>query len=59
VEAEKEMAVRRVKDGGVAEKQRGQASALYGIAGKIPDKSVGGRLVVGFLDTIYKAWNGE
>jgi sphinganine-1-phosphate aldolase len=59
VEAEKERAVRRVKDGGVAEKQRGQASALYGLAGKIPDKNVGGRLVVGFLDTIHKAWNGE
>ena len=55
VEAEKDKAVQRVKEGGVAEKQRGQASALYGVAGKIPDKSVVGRLVVGFLDTLYKA----
>jgi len=55
VEAEKEKAVQRVKEGGVAERPRGQASALYGVAGKIPDKSVVGRLVEGFLDTLYKA----
>jgi sphinganine-1-phosphate aldolase len=47
--------VQPVKDGGVAEKQRGQANALYGVPSKIPDKSVAGRLVVGFLDTLYKA----
>lgn len=53
-EAEKGKAVQRAKRGGVAEKQREQASALYGVAGQIPDKTVGGRLVVGFLDTLYK-----
>lgn len=55
LEGEKEKAVQRVKEGGVAEKPRGQAGALYGVAGKIPDKTVVGRLVVGFLDTLYKA----
>jgi sphinganine-1-phosphate aldolase len=55
VEAEKEKAVQRVKEGGVAERRRGQASALYGVAGKVPDKSVVGRLVVAFLDALYKA----
>lgn len=38
-----------------ADKKRGNAGALYGVAGKIPDKSVVERLVVGFLDTLYKA----
>ena len=46
VEAEKEKAVQRVKDGGVAEKQRRQASTLHGVAGKIPDKSVVGRYCI-------------
>lgn len=55
ITAEKEKAVQIVKQGGVAEKKRGDASALYGVAGKIPDKSVVGRLVEGFLDTLYKA----
>jgi sphinganine-1-phosphate aldolase len=55
VEAEKEKAVQRVKEGGIAERPRGQASALYGVAGKVPDKSVVGRLVVAFLDALYKA----
>ncbi|KAJ6096594.1 Sphingosine-1-phosphate lyase [Penicillium sp. IBT 16267x] len=35
--------------------QRGDTSALYGVAGSIPDKSVISRLAVGFLDTLYKA----
>ena len=55
IEAEKEKAAERVKEGGTAEKERGDAGALYGVAGKIPDKSVVGRLVEGFLDTLYKA----
>ena len=36
------------------EKQRGKASALYGVAGAIPDKTVVKRLAHGFLDTLYK-----
>ncbi|KAL2001482.1 hypothetical protein VTN02DRAFT_1683 [Thermoascus thermophilus] len=35
-------------------KKRGDASALYGVAGTIPDKSIVNRLVEGFLDTLYK-----
>lgn len=37
------------------EKKRGDTSALYGVAGSIPDKSIVERLAVGFLDTLYKA----
>jgi hypothetical protein len=46
VEAEKEKAVQRVKDGGVAEKQRGHANALYAVVGKILDKGVVGRYCI-------------
>lgn len=35
-------------------KKRGDTSALYGVAGTIPDKSIVNRLVEGFLDTLYK-----
>jgi sphinganine-1-phosphate aldolase len=35
--------------------KRGDTSALYGVAGSIPDKSVVSRLAEGFLDTLYKA----
>lgn len=35
-------------------KKRGDVSALYGVAGTIPDKSIVNRLVEGFLDTLYK-----
>jgi sphinganine-1-phosphate aldolase len=35
--------------------KRGETSALYGVAGSIPDKSVVSRLAEGFLDTLYKA----
>ncbi|KAI5292792.1 hypothetical protein KEM52_006057 [Ascosphaera acerosa] len=35
------------------EKKRGDASALYGVAGSIPNKSVVSRLAEGFLDTLY------
>ena len=57
VKAEKEK-VAEMKRSGVgfqADKKRGRAGALYGVAGKVPDKSVVERLVVGFLDTLYKA----
>ena len=33
----------------------GRASALYGVAVQVPDKTVVERLVIGFLDTLYKA----
>ena len=55
VDTEKEKALERVRAGGSLERTRGNASALYGVAGKIPDKSVVNRLVEGFLDTLYKA----
>ena len=34
--------------------KQGDTSALYGIAGSIPDKSIVSRLAEGFLDTLYK-----
>ena len=57
VKAEKEKAeeMKRSGNGFSGTKKRGRAGALYGVAGKIPDKSVVERLVVGFLDTLYKA----
>ena len=56
ISVEKEKAEELKRSGGFqAEKKRGNAGALYGVAGKIPDKSVVERLVVGFLDTLYKA----
>ncbi len=47
--------MKRSGNGFSGTKKRGRAGALYGVAGKIPDKSVVERLVVGFLDTLYKA----
>ncbi|BDD58280.1 hypothetical protein MPDQ_002576 [Monascus purpureus] len=35
--------------------KQGDTSALYGVAGSIPDKSIVNRLAEGFLDTLYKA----
>jgi len=56
VRVEKEKAEEMRRNGaGLQEKKRGNAGALYGVAGKIPDKSIVERLVVGFLDTLYKA----
>ncbi|KAI5290341.1 hypothetical protein KEM54_001793 [Ascosphaera aggregata] len=34
-------------------KKKGDASALYGVAGSIPNKSIVSRLAEGFLDTLY------
>jgi sphinganine-1-phosphate aldolase len=34
---------------------RGDASALYGVAGSLPDKTIVRELAKGFLDTLYKA----
>lgn len=58
VDAEKEKALQKAREGklkGREERKRGNAAALYGVAGKLPDKSVVGRLAEGFLDTLYKA----
>ncbi|KAI5307348.1 hypothetical protein KEM56_006575 [Ascosphaera pollenicola] len=35
------------------DKKKGDASALYGVAGSIPNKSIISRLAEGFLDTLY------
>lgn len=55
VEKEKAEEMKRSGTGFSGTKKRGRAGALYGVAGKIPDKSVVERLVVGFLDTLYIA----
>ena len=38
----------------VAKKNAGRSGQLYGVAGSLPDKTVVERLVVGYLDTLYK-----
>lgn len=40
---------------GVQRKKKGDAVALYGVAGALPDKTIIKELAVGFLDTLYKA----
>ncbi|KAI5293723.1 hypothetical protein KEM55_006949 [Ascosphaera atra] len=60
VEEERERADQKIQDHGFAaveeeERKKGDASALYGVAGSIPDKSIVNRLAEGFLDTLYLA----
>lgn len=55
VKDEKQKAVERVKAGGSVERNRGSSAQLYGVAGSIPDKSIVERIVVAYLDTLYKA----
>ncbi|PGH01809.1 sphinganine-1-phosphate aldolase [Blastomyces parvus] len=55
VEQEREKAAERRRLGLKVEKGKGDASALYGVAGSIPDKSIVSRLAEGFLDTLYLA----
>ncbi|KAJ9324375.1 hypothetical protein DTO027B5_4226 [Paecilomyces variotii] len=55
VRAELEKAEERVRQGNSYARKRGDTSALYGVAGSIPDKSIVTRLAEGFLDTLYKA----
>lgn len=55
VEKELEKAEERRRQGKSYILKRGDTSALYGIAGSIPDKSIVSRLAEGFLDTLYKA----
>ncbi|EFW21572.1 hypothetical protein D8B26_001746 [Coccidioides posadasii str. Silveira] len=53
VEIERAKADERKRLGQKVEKERGDTSALYGVAGSIPDKSIVSRLAEGFLDTLY------
>lgn len=55
VNAELERAEERKRQGKSYARNRGDTSALYGIAGSLPDKSIVNRLAEGFLDALYKA----
>ncbi|EEH40628.2 L-tyrosine decarboxylase [Paracoccidioides lutzii Pb01] len=55
VEREKEKVAERKRLGQKVENYRGDTSALYGVAGSIPDKSIVNRFAEGFLDTLYLA----
>ncbi|KAG8530977.1 uncharacterized protein KY384_004334 [Bacidia gigantensis] len=56
VEEEKEQERVRIAEGKKAHGgAKGDAAALYGVAGSIPDKTVVVQLAGGFLDTLYKA----
>ncbi|KAJ5896466.1 Sphingosine-1-phosphate lyase [Penicillium subrubescens] len=55
LEKELEKAEERRRQGKAYILERGETSALYGVAGSIPDKSIVSRLAEGFLDTLYKA----
>ncbi|KAL3464117.1 pyridoxal phosphate-dependent transferase [Aspergillus heterothallicus] len=55
VEKELAKAEERKRQGKSYVVKRGDTSALYGVAGSIPDKSIVSRLAEGFLDTLYKA----
>ncbi|PGG98280.1 hypothetical protein AJ79_08917 [Helicocarpus griseus UAMH5409] len=55
VEQEKAKAEERRRQGQKVERKKGDAAALYGVAGSIPDKSIVNRLAEGFLDTLYLA----
>lgn len=55
IEKELEKAEERLRQGKAYILERGDTSALYGVAGSIPDKSIVSRLAEGFLDTLYKA----
>ena len=56
VEEEKERERVRIVEGkGAKGGAKGDAAALYGVAGSLPNKSVVVQLAGGFLDTLYKA----
>ena len=56
VEEEKEKERVRIVEGkGAKGGAKGDAAALYGVAGSLPNKSVVVQLAAGFLDTLYKA----
>lgn len=51
----KRKAVERMAAGEGKTKGKGSAAQLYGVAGSLPDKSIVERMVVAYLDTLYKA----
>ena len=53
VQEEKDKVAERVRKGEPV--KRGTSAQLYGVAGSLPDKSVVERIVVAYLDTLYKA----
>ncbi|KIH94711.1 sphinganine-1-phosphate aldolase [Sporothrix brasiliensis 5110] len=56
VEAEREkVRVRALEGGAKSTDDSGDAAALYGVAGSLPNKSVVVDLATGFLDLLYKA----
>ena len=56
VELEKDKERVRIAEGNAKKgPPNGDAAALYGVAGSLPDKSVVVQLANGFLDTLYKA----
>ncbi|OJD31898.1 sphingosine-1-phosphate lyase [Diplodia corticola] len=56
VEGVREAERKRLAEGkGVKGAVKGDAAALYGVAGSLPNKSVVVELAKGFLDTLYKA----
>jgi sphinganine-1-phosphate aldolase len=55
VEDVKEQERKRIAEGkGAKGAVKGDAAALYGVAGSLPNKSVVVDLAKGFLDTLYK-----
>ena len=56
VEGEREKERVRIAEGkGAKGPPKGDAAALYGVAGSLPNKDVVVQLAGGFLDTLYKA----
>ena len=57
VQEEKAKVVERVRAGGSIEgdRKKGNNAQLYGVAGSLPDKSIVEKIVVAYLDTLYKA----
>jgi sphinganine-1-phosphate aldolase len=51
----KQKAVERMARGEKVTKGKGSSAQLYGVAGSLPDKSIVERMVVAYLDTLYKA----
>lgn len=55
VEEEKEKERKRILEGkGAKGAKKGDAAALYGVAGSLPDKTIVRELAAGFLDCLYK-----
>ncbi|GAM84888.1 hypothetical protein ANO11243_028900 [Dothideomycetidae sp. 11243] len=55
VEEEKEKERKRIIEGkGAKGAKKGDAAALYGVAGSLPDKTIVRELAAGFLDCLYK-----